>query len=47
MRIRDVTLLRRFAIPMSVLIAVTVFSGAFVAGLDAGHAYNDFPYMAG
>jgi heme a synthase len=29
------------------LLGLTVLSGAFVAGNDAGHAYNDFPYMAG
>ena len=29
------------------LLGLTVISGAFVAGNDAGHAYNDFPYMAG
>ena len=29
------------------LIAVTIISGAFVAGNDAGHAYNDFPFFAG
>lgn len=29
------------------LIAVTAISGAFVAGLDAGHAYNTFPLMDG
>lgn len=27
--------------------AVTIVWGAFVAGLDAGHAYNTFPTMAG
>lgn len=34
----------RFA---TALIATTVASGAFVAGNDAGHAYNDWPWMAG
>lgn len=29
------------------LIGVTAVSGAFVAGLDAGHAYNTFPLMGG
>jgi len=29
------------------LIAVTVASGAFVAGNDAGHAFNDWPLFAG
>ena len=31
----------------SVVLGVTVLSGAFVAGNDAGRAYNDFPFMAG
>lgn len=26
---------------------VYVVTGVFVAGMDAGHAYNDFPYMNG
>jgi cytochrome c oxidase assembly protein subunit 15 len=29
------------------LIGVTMLAGAFVAGLDAGHAYNTFPLMDG
>ena len=29
------------------LIGITAVSGAFVAGLDAGHAYNTFPLMGG
>ncbi len=29
------------------LIGLTMLSGAFVAGLDAGHAYNTFPLMDG
>ncbi|MBC8339029.1 MAG: COX15/CtaA family protein [Rhodospirillales bacterium] len=29
------------------LISVTIVSGAFVAGLDAGHVYNTFPLMDG
>lgn len=29
------------------IIALTAASGAFVAGNDAGHAYNDWPFMAG
>ena len=29
------------------LIFVTILSGAFVAGLDAGHVYNTFPLMDG
>lgn len=29
------------------LLAVGLLPGAFVAGLDAGHAYNTFPLMGG
>eukprot|EP00744_Colponema_vietnamica_P006644 GILI01009637.1.p1 GENE.GILI01009637.1~~GILI01009637.1.p1 ORF type:complete len:449 (+),score=107.89 GILI01009637.1:53-1399(+) len=36
---------RSFALPLTALIALTALSGAFVAGLDAGHAYNSFPKM--
>jgi len=39
--------LRGAAVPLSCLIAITAASGAFVAGLDAGHAYNTFPLMGG
>jgi cytochrome c oxidase assembly protein subunit 15 len=38
---------RRRAHGLAGLIAVTALSGAFVAGLDAGHAYNTFPLMGG
>eukprot|EP01023_Acetabularia_acetabulum_P057999 TRINITY_DN6788_c0_g1_i7.p1 TRINITY_DN6788_c0_g1~~TRINITY_DN6788_c0_g1_i7.p1 ORF type:complete len:303 (+),score=59.79 TRINITY_DN6788_c0_g1_i7:1-909(+) len=41
------TMLRQRLIPLSVLVGVTAVSGAFVAGLRAGLAYNDFPFMAG
>ncbi len=33
--------------PMLLLVAVTIMSGAFVAGLKAGFVYNTFPLMAG
>ncbi|KAL6858890.1 hypothetical protein ACP4OV_017892 [Aristida adscensionis] len=36
---------RKLAIPVSALVGVTAISGAFVAGNDAGHAYNSFPKM--
>ncbi len=39
--------LRRLAFWFAVLIVVTVLSGALVAGLDAGFAYNTFPLMDG
>ena len=34
-------------VPFAVLVAVTATSGAFVAGLDAGRAFNTFPLMQG
>ncbi|PNW86340.1 hypothetical protein CHLRE_02g082700v5 [Chlamydomonas reinhardtii] len=34
-------------LPLAALIAVTATSGAFVAGMDAGHAYNTWPLMSG
>ncbi|EXB51058.1 Cytochrome c oxidase assembly protein COX15 [Morus notabilis] len=36
---------RRLALPVSLLVGITAVSGAFVAGNDAGHAYNTFPKM--
>lgn len=39
--------LRGVLIPFALLVSVTAVSGAFVAGLDAGHAYNTFPLMGG
>ncbi|XP_008805173.2 cytochrome c oxidase assembly protein COX15 isoform X2 [Phoenix dactylifera] len=36
---------RKLAHPVSVLVGLTALSGAFVAGNDAGHAYNSFPKM--
>ncbi len=38
---------RRLAMVNKTLIFFTAVSGAFVAGLDAGLAYNSFPLMAG
>jgi cytochrome c oxidase assembly protein subunit 15 len=38
---------RSLALLSTALTAVTVTSGAFVAGNDAGRAYNDWPYMNG
>lgn len=37
--------MRRFAIFNTALVATTVLSGAFVAGNDAGNAFNSFPKM--
>lgn len=39
--------LRGMVVPLTALIGLTAVSGAFVAGLDAGHAYNTFPLMNG
>eukprot|EP01041_Mallomonas_annulata_P003520 gene3521-7005_t len=39
--------LRRFAIANGILVATTVLSGAYVAGNDAGRAYNTYPDMNG
>lgn len=39
--------MRRWTITVLVMTAMTVFVGAFVAGLRAGFAYNDFPLMGG
>ncbi|KAL6780108.1 COX15 [Auxenochlorella protothecoides x Auxenochlorella symbiontica] len=39
--------LARWALPVAGLLAVTAVSGAFVAGLDAGRAFNTFPTMNG
>ncbi len=39
--------LRRFSVVLVVLVFVTAFSGALVAGLDAGLIYNTFPLMEG
>ncbi|MBA0573800.1 hypothetical protein Golob_001057 [Gossypium lobatum] len=37
--------LKRLAIPVSLIVGITALSGAFVAGNDAGRAYNTFPKM--
>lgn len=39
--------LRRFSSFLTALVLVTVFSGALVAGLNAGMIYNTFPLMLG
>ncbi|CAM0912196.1 unnamed protein product [Alopecurus aequalis] len=36
---------RKLAIPVSAVVGITAISGAFVAGNDAGRAYNTFPKM--
>lgn len=44
---RAAAALYRLTLPAAVLLGVTAISGAFVAGIDAGHAYNTFPDMNG
>jgi len=44
---QDAGNLGRWAFWLFVLIAVTALSGGFVAGLDAGFAYNTYPLMDG
>eukprot|EP01119_Soliformovum_irregulare_P011807 TRINITY_DN2996_c0_g1_i2.p1 TRINITY_DN2996_c0_g1~~TRINITY_DN2996_c0_g1_i2.p1 ORF type:complete len:440 (-),score=55.00 TRINITY_DN2996_c0_g1_i2:271-1590(-) len=39
--------LKRLAIGTTALTGITLFSGALVAGLDAGLIYNEFPLMGG
>jgi cytochrome c oxidase assembly protein subunit 15 len=39
--------LKKFGLGLSLLIFITALSGGFVAGLDAGFAYNTFPLMDG
>jgi len=45
--LEDSTPLRRLALAVTGLIAVTVIAGGMVAGLRAGFAYNTFPLMDG
>jgi len=37
--------LQRLAIPVACLVLLTLLSGPFIAGNDAGHAYNTWPKM--
>lgn len=46
-QLRDLIKFRRMAHPVTALIGVTAISGAFVAGMKAGHHYNTFPLMDG
>ena len=39
--------LRPYVLVAAAAAGVTVYSGAFVAGNDAGHAFNDWPFFAG
>lgn len=38
---------RRWLLALTALAAVTILTGGFVAGLDAGRIYNEFPLMGG
>lgn len=39
--------LRKYAHGVAGLVFITALSGAFVAGMDAGLVYNEFPLMGG
>ncbi|KAM7250443.1 hypothetical protein ACFE04_022326 [Oxalis oulophora] len=43
--VRGAAKVKRLALPVSILAGITAVSGAFVAGNDAGRAYNTFPKM--
>lgn len=45
LRSPPLAIFRRSALALTFLIGITAFSGALVAGLDAGLIYNEFPYM--
>jgi cytochrome c oxidase assembly protein subunit 15 len=42
-----IAVVRKATVALVALIALTIVSGAFVAGLDAGLTYNTFPLMDG
>lgn len=46
-QLRAAMRIRSLAIPLAGLVAVTAVSGAFVAGMQAGHHFNTFPLMDG
>ncbi|MQL86907.1 hypothetical protein Taro_019440 [Colocasia esculenta] len=43
--VHEAAKVRKLVLPVSVIVGITAVSGAFVAGNDAGHAYNTFPKM--
>lgn len=43
--VKGASKVRRLALPLTILVGVTAISGAFVAGNDAGRAFNTFPKM--
>ena len=46
-QLRAAMRIRLLAMPLGGLVAVTAVSGAFVAGMQAGHHFNTFPLMDG
>ncbi|KAJ4725418.1 cytochrome c oxidase assembly protein COX15-like [Melia azedarach] len=43
--VRGAAKVKKLALPVSLIVGITAVSGAFVAGNDAGRAYNTFPKM--
>ncbi|VVB16173.1 unnamed protein product [Arabis nemorensis] len=43
--VRGAAKVKRLALPVSLIVGITAISGAFVAGNDAGRAFNTFPKM--
>lgn len=43
--VRGAAKVKKLALPVSFIVGITAVSGAFVAGNDAGRAYNTFPKM--
>ncbi|KAJ6950975.1 hypothetical protein NC651_004598 [Populus alba x Populus x berolinensis] len=43
--VRGTAKVKKLALRVSLIVGITAISGAFVAGNDAGHAFNTFPKM--
>ncbi|XP_034899603.1 heme A synthase COX15 [Populus alba] len=43
--VRGAAKVKKLALRVSLIVGITAISGAFVAGNDAGHAFNTFPKM--
>jgi cytochrome c oxidase assembly protein subunit 15 len=43
--LKDTARIRKYLSKLSTVLGFTILSGAFVAGTDAGFAYNTFPKM--
>ncbi|XP_078439386.1 cytochrome c oxidase 15 isoform X2 [Wolffia australiana] len=43
--VKEAARVRKFVLPTCAIVGITAISGAFVAGNDAGHAFNTFPKM--